>query len=79
MKVSRRRVTSRMQESHQHLFFAMFPVGADMLTIGYLIEPTCGARRRSAFGTFETCRPMPLMSVREGRPEVNGASANRRE
>ena len=28
--------------------------------------------------TFETCRPVPPMSVHRGRPEVIGASSNRR-
>jgi hypothetical protein len=32
-----------------------------------------------AIGTFETDRPMLLMSVHGGRPEVIGASANRRD
>jgi tetratricopeptide (TPR) repeat protein len=35
-------------------------------------------RAMSEFGTFETCRPVPLMSVHGGRPEVIGASPNRR-
>jgi hypothetical protein len=33
----------------------------------------------SVCGTFETCRPVPPMSVGRGRPEVIGASSNRRD
>jgi hypothetical protein len=32
----------------------------------------------STHGTFETCRPVPPMSVHRGRPEVIGASSSRR-
>jgi DnaJ-class molecular chaperone len=34
--------------------------------------------KAAAYGTFETCRPMLPMSVHRGRPEVIGASSNRR-
>ena len=31
------------------------------------------------WGSFETCRPVPLMSVHRGRPEAIGAAQNRRD
>ena len=37
------------------------------------------ALHESCCGTFETCRPVPPMSDHRGRPEVIGASSNRRE
>jgi hypothetical protein len=48
--------------------------------LGLDVPPSRGWRvHESGSGTFETFRPMLPMSVHSGRPEVTGASSNRRD
>jgi hypothetical protein len=49
------------------------------MSILRIIRNADNAILMSVHGTFETCRPASPTSVDWGRPEIIGASSNRRE
>jgi hypothetical protein len=55
------------------------PALAGVVPLSVLLRANPATELTSAVGTFETWRPLPLMSVHRERPEVIGAWSNRRE